>query len=916
MTWLVASLRRLRDERIPIVGLTVLLLVTAFVAGLAPRAHDRAADEALQAEVAAAPAVARNLQLSEIRGYGAGRADPFATVEEVGAGLASRVPGALRAVLGEPISTVDTPRLTLGIPTADLTSLAFRVQPAADAHIRYVAGRPPGATTRIEPGDPAAEVPDRPFFEMALSVDAARVLGVGVGDAIPLSPDPSDQLVGRGGPPLPLGADVVGLFEPLDADDPFWADDNVLLEPFVRQLGFEIRYYDATGLLAPAAYGALLGAAAGVLPFRTSWRFQLDVTHLTAAGAPRLIEDLRRLETIFPPATGGAFGGTTERIGLQRLLEDQGARWASADATLAVVASGPIAVAIAALGLVTALTVRRRGSALALSRGRGASGTQVVLATLVEGILLSVPAAGVAFLASSLLLPRATDDASRIAVGLVILIALVLLVVAVLPAVAEPPRRPGREAVRGRRLSPRRLLGEALVVLLATGGAWLLRDRGIRGGSSSAALTGADPLLAAAPALVGLAAGIVATRLFPLPVALFARLAAAGRSLVPLLALRRTAQGASSGPVLIVLLATAMAGAFGSAVFVHLNRAAEAVGWQDVGAAFRIDAFAGRLPEGFDPATLPGVDIAASAIQTKATIGSRGQTVTVLALDAAAYRRVVAGTPLDGIIPDELVGAGTAPFPAIVSAGLIGPGAAIGPNGTFDFRIGGFHPTFRVVDARASFPTLPLGEAFIVVSRDQLLTVVDETVLRPSEAFLRAPDGSAATIRVAWAAASRGATMASRAETTARLGAAPVVGVVSGSVALAVGITALYAALAVAAAVALAGAARADEVAHLRVLGLSRRESLGLIALEHGPTIVFAFAAGVALGIGLFAYLRPGLGLGAIIGSSLEVPLAVDPLQLGIVFLVIIAVVVVGLALGALLQGRAAAAAALRRGME
>jgi predicted lysophospholipase L1 biosynthesis ABC-type transport system permease subunit len=144
----------------------------------------------------------------------------------------------------------------------------------------------------------------------------------------------------------------------------------------------------------------------------------------------------------------------------------------------------------------------------------------------------------------------------------------------------------------------------------------------------------------------------------------------------------------------------------------------------------------------------------------------------------------------------------------------------------------------------------------------------------------------------------------------------PIVGTVSAGVALATLVAAFYAALAVAAAVALAASSRADEVAHLSVLGLTRRQAGWLVVLEHGPTIVFSFAAGAALGLGLFAFVRPGLGLTAILGSPLEVPLTVDPLQLAFVFGSIVAVVVVGLALGTLIQGRAVPTAALRRGLE
>jgi cytochrome bd-type quinol oxidase subunit 2 len=52
------------------------------------------------------------------------------------------------------------------------------------------------------------------------------------------------------------------------------------------------------------------------------------------------------------------------------------------------------------------------------------------------------------------------------------------------------------------------------------------------------------------------------------------------------------------------------------------------------------------------------------------------------------------------------------------------------------------------------------------------------------------------------------------------------------------------------------------------------------------------------------------------VGSALDVPLVVEPVQLALVFGSVVAVVVFGLALGTLLQGRAVPIAALRRGME
>jgi putative ABC transport system permease protein len=161
-----------------------------------------------------------------------------------------------------------------------------------------------------------------------------------------------------------------------------------------------------------------------------------------------------------------------------------------------------------------------------------------------------------------------------------------------------------------------------------------------------------------------------------------------------------------------------------------------------------------------------------------------------------------------------------------------------------------------------------------------------------------------------------GGTLDSRAERTAALRGSPVAGAVRTGIAAAAVVSALYAALAVAAALALTGLARAVEVAHLRTLGLSRRQALGLIVMEHGPTVLAAFALGVGLGLALFTGLRPGLGLAALVGASVEVPLTVEPVQLLLVLAGIVGIVVFGMAAGAALQRASVPATAVRRGFE
>ena len=121
-------------------------------------------------------------------------------------------------------------------------------------------------------------------------------------------------------------------------------------------------------------------------------------------------------------------------------------------------------------------------------------------------------------------------------------------------------------------LSPRRLAVEAAIVVSSLVGVYLLRRRGL------ADANGFDPYLAAVP-LLGLAAGIVAVRLYPLPVRFLAAAAARRRDLVPALALRRVARqpGGTAAPLLVLLLGVSVS-VFAAVMAATLGHAQEGAG--------------------------------------------------------------------------------------------------------------------------------------------------------------------------------------------------------------------------------------------------------------------------------------------------------------------------------------------------
>ncbi len=786
-------------------------------------------------------------------------------------------------------------------------------------HVRYVQGvAPTGAlrTVAAAPGSPRA--PGRTTaYEVALSTASAAEMGVGVGDTLLLDLDVTDPL--NRARAYKTAGQVVGIFEVPEPASPYWSDDTTLERPTRKAFSADNVQTNAVALIAPEAYPILLGNTDQIgLPLRYSWRWYVDPARLEAGQVDDLQVGLRRMESVFPatPVASGPASGTILRSGLLRFIEGQQARWASVGAVLTSVAIGPAAVAGAALGLVVLLGSARRRSSLVLARSRGGSAAQIVGATAAEGLLLTVPAA----LAASLLATLAVDTGSDLPTVIIPLavaaVTTVLMVAMITPIARGTALGQTREAAEGRRSPPRRLVAEFLVIGLAVGGAILLRERSLRGGGTAGELTSADPFIAAVPALAGLAAGLVALRLFTIPIRGLAAMAGFRRDLVPVLGLRRTTRSGTAAPILLVLMLTATVGAFSLATLNYLDRASDAVAWQQVGAPFRLVEADGRLASDIDAAApdLPGVTAAASAARLSLpAVGAR--VVELLAIDAAGYATVTDGTPLAGGLPAEL----QAPAPADGSvAAVVSPAGVVDgirAGDRFELLVGGENVSFQALAVQDDMPTLPVGGPFVVVDRGRLAARTPNVDLGTNTVFLKAPDGAAAGLREAMRTVAPGVDVDARMERSAAIRTAPVVEATSTGVDAGLLAALAYSAIALSAALALTGSARAPETAHLRTLGLTRRESVWLSIVEHGPTVTLAVGFGIVLGTGIFVALRPGLGLGAIVGSDLDIPVRIGLGELGLLVVAIVATVAIGIGLGVVVEREPAAPAALRRGI-
>jgi putative ABC transport system permease protein len=381
--------------------------------------------------------------------------------------------------------------------------------------------------------------------------------------------------------------------------------------------------------------------------------------------------------------------------------------------------------------------------------------------------------------------------------------------------------------------------------------------------------------------------------------------------------------------VLLIILAIATVAGFGSATVVEMQATSTLQSWQEVGARYRIDATSDELrgfsvPDALTSASLPGVTATVPAHLTTIAMSTGGQRQLV-AIDLAAYARMLAGSPVALSLPASMLAAGpaggdaagtaTSPLPAVVSSGSSGPFEAPKVGTTFQLSFSSRPVTFVTVAQVEAFPGLPAGQPLVIASWPQINAVAPDRLRGTTTIFVDAPVAAAPALVAAVHAAAPQAVVIDRADRNAALAGQGVVEIVALGVIALAAIAALYAALAVMAAFVLTASARADEAAHLGTLGLSDRQSAWMLVVEFGPPVALAVLAGALLGLGLFTFLGPGLGLTTIVGALQAAPPGLDPVQLALLAGVVAAILAIGVGLGGVAQRRGAQAA-VRRGLQ
>lgn len=924
-----ALLRRLRGESALAATVAGVVLATSFVFAAVPRLANAVSADGLRYTLDQASVVQRNLVASRLSRLPAAPGDDiFANVDAAGAEFQDGLPASIQRVIDHRTFVVDAPRYRFPAPPGGSPVVRYltpRYQSGIDDYISLAAGRLPQPTAASVPAGVEGAAPI-PLVEVAMTEETAAALNVALGDRLVLEPDPNARQVrlGRGQGPPRLAVDIVGYIETLEPNADYWYGDTGMQRASIFE-GEDRTEIFATALFAPSAYAELLDATQPGY-FNYSWRYFVDPAAFRANDVAQLTSDVQRVNASY----GSSYTTRADETGVSTLLLDLLRQFTAQQrltgSILSLAAIGLLAIALVVIGLVAAFIAERRRAMVALTRGRGASSRQILGTQVVEGLLLSVPAAALGYLLARFAV-RSEPTAWSLYAALGIAAATTALLVATAaPFARRHLRALEREEIRVTRFSPRRAVLEVFVVVLAGAGIYLLRRRGLAGDASGAATGSFDPYLAAVPVLLGLAVGLVVLRLYPLPIRLLGWLAAMRADLVPFLGFRRISRQSmvTAVPLIALLLAVAVA-VFSSIMLDTIEVGQVRSSWQRVGADFRVSALGNtQLNPRLDLSEVPGIEATARAYQASIVTSTGGRTgtfTTLLAIETAAYQEVAASTPVDphfsaALIeppPPENLGNAVNPIPAIVSTNSP-TGQALNPGDIFAAQIRSQPVSFVVREVRAGFTGLPAGASFIVAPLDTLTAMPEMRLGGPTHIYLRGPESAKAEIDAALDAQHTLAILTSRAEAYAAVHDSPLIAGAVRGFRIGVIVAAAYSALAVIVALSLTGRARARDLGYLRTLGLSPRQVLGLTVAEQALPVALALIVGTALGIGIIRLIEPGLDFTAFTGPGIPVEPAINGLTITLIWLGLLAVVSVAVAAVSLIARRMALSGVLRLG--
>lgn len=876
----------------------IVVFLLALATALAPRALDRMYTDDLHRSIADTPAALRDLSaVSPLAPPLDTGAEPWAGLTAGLAGIRDEADPLVQDVLGEPrfFSYTQDVDLEQGGAGAALTSFIVG-DPFVSDLVDIVEGAAPAVFDRDVD----------PVLEVMVSRANAEALAWRVGE---------ERGAGVPPPEGPLRLRLAGVYEARDATAETWLHRRAAIEPDVSDDFDAGLRYTAAVYVDPASYPGVLEVVYGVASTRI-W-LPVDVSGLTSAQTPALRDSLARFGSSVYELDPGAFragghsyrtvgGGISFATEALDVLDTVEERRIGSAAVLAIVAAGPIGVAMAVMTLAARLLIERRRSALALASARGASPAQFRMWLGVEGLAIGVPATLAAWLVAAVIVPGPPNT-----VGLVLPALVGLAPAVVLPIAGRPSGlRSVRRDIGLERPSKARRFVEALVVVAAIASCVALNLRGLDAGDG-----GVDPLLAATPLLVAFAVTMVVMRLYPAPVAAIGRRLRRSRSTVAYLGTARATRDPAGGlvPMLALVVGLSIA-AFSVVMWSTTERGLDDTAWHQVGADARLVGSAPTEEQFAAASEVPGVATLIPVSTPGPVRFQSGPEITRFALtttdldavagiqgDRAAERGGGAGRAGDtggaGSVPTDIVEL-TADGAVPIATSSDGP--EIGTAGELFFGSRGVDAV--VVEHVDEVPGLnPTGASWFLADRD---TVIEAGVPPPAfrTVLVAAAEGADPDYGAVTEALGGAGTVTTPGDVAASL-RGPVNEGTTVAIIAAIALTGLLCAASVVLTLVVSAPSRGRLLAQLRTLGMTGRQGEGLVAWETAPVAIASLTAGLILGVTLPRLILGGVDLTALTGGRAQ-PSIVVPYGLLLALLAAFVVVVAAAVGGSVLAVR------------
>lgn len=858
----------------PAVALAVIAALAAFLATAGPRESTRLQNQALRRTLAANPGFgifatadatvsSQQKQLTARQLVQAGNVMGSAIYPPMVSPRASRWSG-----ISAPQASVQNPAPSAVLVSSPTFEIDYFTPLASNA--KLVAGSLPRTATVTHRAGKTAVI-----MQGAVTTATAARFGLRVGSKLLLQP-------GQSGAPLTL--QVTGLIRPVDPASSFWFYDPTAAAPTVVQGNWVGAALIGPGELAtfPATYpqGAL----------RVAWSFPLDTSGLTVAKEPAMVAAMTT-------TAGGNVGNqamtesgapltsppTLYPNGLGTLTTFEAGQ-AAAGSIDSLLTDGLFAVALILVVACALVVTDAYDAEVSLILARGGSTHQAALRILGRSAVAAVPALVVGVVAGL----AATPGGGPVEVWLIAAVAVTALGAPALIAAwrhrrSRPIAKAARDDLVVPRHSRRRLVAEATVLIAIIGAVAALRVRGVTPTSSG------DPYVSSAPVLVAVAAGLIAARVYPVPLRLLLRVTSPRRAPVGFLGIARAARSSSAAllPGLALVVALAVI-ALGGTLRAAVNRGQVAASWQQVGADAVIRT-KGSV-ENIGPkaqraiAGVPGVTHTAAVYLVASgdpqaanllTGVSSSVSAGVLIVNPEQYARLTAATPFPAFPARLLARRGTGRVvPVIASPAL----AKTIKKGASQLAFASSQLTVRLAATMSQTPGLPGGGPFVVLpswAQGMLKAATPPNVMLVTGSGIDPRDLRAALARTLPASqlVSRQAVLAAKTQL-------PSVQSSNTAFELCVAATVAVSVAAVLLGLLLSGRDRTRVAAWLGALGMTSRQARRLAMLDALPLVLIAVLGAEVAAAVLAGTVAPALDLSVFTGSSAAVPVRVDAVSM------------------------------------